>query len=161
MEDLRTKFLEAQTLFQSVNDSSLSSTDSKFQDDVKKCANMLMECRNLIKSESVFSKGEEEEDVNTEDLKYLLVEYYLACLQQKVVDDDRLRHISIATVMFSSYLERCHKMNLMTKENREVYLEVTTFFYHSRLCFLFIIADTLGTRRKMLLWMQKKNVREK
>lgn len=46
----------------------------------------LLRCANLVRSEGIFSNNERVEDINTEALRYFLIEYYLACLRQRVGD---------------------------------------------------------------------------
>ena len=120
MDELQPKFVEAQQLFQKIDDSSMASTDARFQDEVKRCISLMTECRALVKSQSVFSKGEEVEDVNTEDLKYLLVEYYMGQLELNLVDDVRSRHLTVANVLFASFLDKCDKMGIMNSEDRQL-----------------------------------------
>lgn len=54
------------------------------EEKVDKALCLLEECETLVRKESTFSKNEEVDDINTEDLKYLQIPFYLGRLLQKV-----------------------------------------------------------------------------
>lgn len=63
--------------------------------------------RNLIRQMSLFSNNESIEDVNTAEIRFLLVDYYLAVLvQQRRVTDRRLM-LQQAKELYIIFLQRC------------------------------------------------------
>lgn len=55
------------------------------EEKVDKAIGLLLECETLVRKENTFSKNEEVDDINTEDLKYLQISFYLGRLLQKVL----------------------------------------------------------------------------
>jgi len=68
---LRQLFHEAESLFQQIDSSSLSSSSPELQEMVKDCCVRFSSVSSLQESLSIFSKNEVLDDVNTADLKYV------------------------------------------------------------------------------------------
>ena len=122
--ELAPSFLAGQELFHEIISCSLCATEDDFQAMVARALATFQRCAELVRSLAVFSKGEEVDDVNTEDLKFLLIDYYSAMLHLKIVDRNRLGHINAAAALFARFLDRCEKMRIMCGEDRQVFLEV-------------------------------------
>ncbi|KAI8852013.1 TAP42-like family-domain-containing protein [Chytridium lagenaria] len=95
---LKDKFLKTQSLYQRIEDSELPSKDASFQSDVRTAIKHFEECTSMVRSLAIFSLNETVEDINTSDLSFLLIDYYLAELELKVIDDLRQEHLNKALI---------------------------------------------------------------
>lgn len=55
----------------------------------------------------VFSTNEKIEEINTPDIKYMLLPYYLGQLQLKMCSRERKEVVEIAEIYFKDFLQRC------------------------------------------------------
>ncbi|EFH57149.1 predicted protein [Arabidopsis lyrata subsp. lyrata] len=87
-------------------------------DVVKKGCEMFQKCEDMIRKLALFSSNETKEDISTNNLKYLLVPYYLAELTEKIIQDDRIPIVkaSYAKLKFFSF---CEAMELVPNEELE------------------------------------------
>ncbi|CAL9243315.1 unnamed protein product [Arabidopsis halleri] len=78
-------------LFEQARKFHLAASESSVdQDVVKKGCEMFQKCEDMIGKLALFSSNETKEDISTNNLKYLLVPYYLAELTEKIIQDDRI-----------------------------------------------------------------------
>ncbi|KAJ3101215.1 hypothetical protein HDU97_001566 [Phlyctochytrium planicorne] len=103
---LKEKFLNAQSLFQKIDESSLSSNDPSFQTDVQTALGILHDCDLMIRGLAMFSSNETLEDVNSAELSLMLVDYYIAELELRLVDSLRLEHLKKSLIHTENFLDR-------------------------------------------------------
>lgn len=60
----------------------------------------------------MFSKNESHEEIATENLKYLMLPYFIGQLTLKLCVVDRLSVVNIAEIYFKDYLKRCEEYEL-------------------------------------------------
>ncbi|KAM7267195.1 hypothetical protein ACFE04_009361 [Oxalis oulophora] len=106
------------------------------QDVVRKGCEILDKCEHMIDRIGLFSSNETKEDISTNNLKYLLVPFYLAELTEKlvpddddddddnqqtdnVVHDDRIRLLKFSQAKLKEFISFCEAMELVPKEELE------------------------------------------
>lgn len=67
---------------------------------MKKCKYLFEEATKLVSLTGVFSTNEGFEEIATEDLRYLLLPFFLAQLELKVCNDDRKHNVEIAEIYY-------------------------------------------------------------
>ena len=84
-------FIHAEALYHHVIEGTpLSScTNHHMGEHISEAIRCFLRCSSLVRSESIFSSNEAVADINTEDLQYLLIDYYIASLRQQVMGDTR------------------------------------------------------------------------
>ena len=78
--------------------------------------------KNWISTADIFSKNEEEEDVNTECLQYFLVDYYHAELHLKG-QENRRESLNFAEACFDDFLERLKMYRILSKAHEKMWKE--------------------------------------
>jgi len=71
----------------------------------------------LVEKEAIFSVNEELDDIGTEYIKYIVIPYYVGELHLKVVDSERLDHLTTALRYFNQFLVTCKRLKLVRKED--------------------------------------------
>lgn len=75
-------------------------------------------CIGLVESESLFSKNEEYDDLQTESLKYLSIKYYIAKLNGQVMNLlTRKSHLIVSRNYFNEFLDLCKQLNILHKDD--------------------------------------------
>ncbi|KAJ3330297.1 hypothetical protein HDU76_006014 [Blyttiomyces sp. JEL0837] len=129
-KSLREEFQDAQKLFLNLENSELSSTDPKYQassanfhfisrTDVAKAMELFERCARLVQSLSMFSSNEEVEDINTSDLRFLLVEFYLGELELKRTSRERLESLVKAKALFDKFLLAVETHGIITPTHKK------------------------------------------
>ena len=90
---LSRNFLRAQKLYGDVESSRLGGADAALQRQVGEALALCEVALKQVVGLSVFSSNEMVDDVNTGDLKYLLLPFYRGELLQRVVDQPRRREL--------------------------------------------------------------------
>nr|VDD21765.1 unnamed protein product [Brassica oleracea] len=79
-------------LFEQARKLHLKASDSRAdQDVVKEGCEMLHKCEDMVGKLGLFSSNETKQDISTNNLKYLLVPYYLAELTERIIQEDRMK----------------------------------------------------------------------
>lgn len=78
MTELNNNFEKAIELFNKID--SIKENDLEIDNII----NLLLQCEKDVIKEGIYSKNEEIDDINTEDLKYLQIPFYISQLLQKV-----------------------------------------------------------------------------
>eukprot|EP00732_Lithocolla_globosa_P003476 Lithocolla_globosa_v1_NODE_2813_length_1860_cov_31.424377.p1 type:complete len:320 gc:universal NODE_2813_length_1860_cov_31.424377:1781-822(-) len=114
------RFSQAQKLVRQIETHRGSSTEQ--QEMVSQALASLSICSLLVDSLNVFSINEEIEDINTSDLKYLLVQAYLGSLCMQVTDmDNRIENLNKARHHLMLFLTECELHGaLSSRDKREV-----------------------------------------
>lgn len=113
---LSTAFLRARGLYASINSSSLASNDPSLQGDLDRALRLLTRAQSLVRTEHIFSSNEKADDVNTEDLALVLIEFYLGALEQRRQVPralDRLVLLRNSQGHYAAFLDRCETLGLL------------------------------------------------
>ncbi|BAA97140.1 PP2A regulatory subunit [Arabidopsis thaliana] len=89
------------------------------QDVVKKGCEMFQKCEDMIGKLALFSSNETKEDISTNNLKYLLVPYYLAELTEKIIQEDRIQIVKASYAKLKEFFSFCEAMELVPDEELE------------------------------------------
>ncbi|CAH8279437.1 unnamed protein product [Arabidopsis lyrata] len=89
------------------------------QDVVKKGCEMFQKCEDMIGKLALFSSNETKEDISTNNLKYLLVPYYLADLTEKIIQEDRIQIVKASYAKLKEFFSFCEAMELVPDEELE------------------------------------------
>jgi len=111
---IRILFDDAVKLYEDIEQR--SSNDDSFQELVQKAMHTFLATARNVQSAAIFSKNEQLDDISTLDLSFLLIDYYLGQLQQKLVTE-RLKHLTDAKALFDSFLMTCERLKLVHKED--------------------------------------------
>jgi len=87
---------------------------------VKKSASFFTKALQKVKAERIYSSNEEVDDINTEDLRFCLCEYFLGELIQKMslpAANDRLEALRYAKARYRSFIETILHYNLLDKDD--------------------------------------------
>ncbi|KAI9363342.1 TAP42-like protein [Zopfochytrium polystomum] len=122
---LRSIFDEMQRRFQHLEDSDLSASDPKYQEEVSLAIIGCEQCAVLVRALSIFSSNELLEDINTTDLRFLLVDFYAGELQNRKVSDSRLSDLRKSKGHFENFLFTCYTHGILTEEDKK-YLDAET-----------------------------------
>lgn len=92
------------------------------QADIKKCIGLFEDSTRLVSLTGVFSSNESFQEITTEDLKFLLLPFFLAQLQLKLCTADRKHNVEIAEIYYKDFLKRCTDYGLCeaAMDNRQV-----------------------------------------
>jgi hypothetical protein len=87
-------------------------------DHVSDALHAFLRCAEMVRRDGVFSKDEIVEDINTEDLRYVLIEYYLASLQSRSTGPTtpavRARTLVEAKAGYEAFLERVVALGIIS-----------------------------------------------
>ncbi|TPX61178.1 hypothetical protein PhCBS80983_g01316 [Powellomyces hirtus] len=119
---LHGEFAHARTLYSALDDSPLASSHPTYQQQVLEALDTLARCASLVRQLGVFSRNETVEDVNTADLRYLLVDAYTAEIMTKRMDADRDATLTQAAKLYEAFLATCEHMEILSKEDK-LYLD--------------------------------------
>ena len=103
---------------------SLASLDPRsdfFRQSQQQVMHDLERCRSLISNLSIFSPNEELEDISTQNLQYLTVDYLLADLLLQSYGDSRIQSLQTSAHLFMSFLDRLDQYNVLSTADRKLY----------------------------------------
>jgi immunoglobulin-binding protein 1 len=92
-----------------------------FKDNLQFAIQNLEHCQKMIKDLSIFSPNEELEDISTQNLRYLTVDYLLAELLLKSYEKTRLASLQRSSRLLESFLERLDQYSTLSKADRKLY----------------------------------------
>ena len=116
---LSRNFLRAQKLYGDVESSRLGGADAALQRQVGEALALCEVALKQVVGLSVFSSNEMVDDVNTGDLKYLLLPFYRGELLQRVVDQPRRRELlGESLACLRGFLDDLERMEALTAEAR-------------------------------------------
>lgn len=78
---------------------------------------MLEDSTRLVSLAGVFSSNENYKELATEDIKFLLLPFFLAQLQLKLCNPDRKHNVEIAEIYYKDFLTRCKEYGLHEEES--------------------------------------------
>jgi hypothetical protein len=118
--ELKMEDMPLPSLFEQAHKIHYTATESSIdQDVVRKGCEILEKCEHMINKLGLFSANETKEDISTNNLKYLLVPFYLSELTEKVVQDDRIQTLKFSQAKLEEFISFCEAMELVPKEELE------------------------------------------
>ncbi|RIA84937.1 TAP42-like protein [Glomus cerebriforme] len=124
-KSLAGEFRVGQELYKRIENTKLASFDLSYQQDVKSAISYFINCVELVDKLSIFSANETVEDINTGDLRFLLVEAYLGDLTTKLNDKDRMQILNKAKLYFEQFLRNVELHEILKEEDRKFIEEQT------------------------------------
>ncbi|KAG5513871.1 hypothetical protein PMAC_000493 [Pneumocystis sp. 'macacae'] len=85
------------------------------------CISLYEKCHYLTRKLSLFSKNEEIDDINTSEIKFLLIDYYIAELLDRNVTSNRSSTIIKSKNLFISFLTLCDNYALLTNSDKALF----------------------------------------
>ncbi|KAL2258759.1 hypothetical protein VTK26DRAFT_7805 [Humicola hyalothermophila] len=131
---LKAAFAEAESKRLSLESSSFAPNSSEYSDAVSSAVKLYQDCLALISTLSLFSPNESLEDLSTSDLPYLLTNFHLAELTQKLPSSspaERKRILSAARDAYERYLHLLDSYSLLSPAHSkllEQYTDAPTTF---------------------------------
>lgn len=81
---------------------------------------MLEDSTRLVSLSGMFSKNESQEEISTNDLKYLLLPFFLAQASLKLCVTDRKNVVDVAKIYYEDFLQRCEEYGLCERSSTAV-----------------------------------------
>ncbi|KAL4968790.1 IGBP1/TAP42 family protein [Aspergillus stella-maris] len=97
------------------------SNSDAYRSDVNATIAKFEECQRLAAALSMFSSNELLEDISTNDLPYLTLDYHIAELLQRSYTTDREATLQRALGLYEKYLARLDDYELLNKSNKKLY----------------------------------------
>jgi hypothetical protein len=121
---LRTVFSEAESRRKQLDNIS-SSTSSAFQQNLATAINDYEESLRIAAQVSLFSPNETLDDINTGNLQFLLINYYLAELILKKTAADRKQSLLQARSHYERFLKLLDSYDMLSKSDTKIYERYT------------------------------------
>jgi len=121
---LRTAFSEAETQRKAI-ESSLATSGSPFQDNLLATIKTYEECLRIASQVSLFSPNETLEDVNSNELQYLLINFYLADLTLKRIGGDRKAILLQARDYYEHFLKLLDSYDILSRADAKLFEKFT------------------------------------
>ena len=130
-----------------------------FQDHLEAAVSGLVRCLKLVKELSVFSPNEELEDISTQNLQFLTVDYLLADLLLKSYDENRLASLRRTLQLLESFLDRLDHYSMLSPSDRKLYER----FQENRSNFSVLSTSNAEERRKVKVsrFQEEKQLKQK
>lgn len=122
---LRVLFSDAEALRKGFETSGLSPTSSEFQENLTSAIATYEECLKVASQVSLFSPNESLEDTNSGDLQYLLINYHLAELIQRITFGNRKANVLKARECYESFLKLLDQYDIFLKADSRMYEQYT------------------------------------
>ncbi|KAG5437473.1 hypothetical protein PCANB_000901 [Pneumocystis canis] len=85
------------------------------------CISLYEKCHYLTRKLYLFSINEEIDDINTSEIKFLLIDYYIAELLDKNATSNRSSTIISSKNLFISFLTLCENYGLLTDSDKKLF----------------------------------------
>ncbi|RKP03288.1 hypothetical protein CXG81DRAFT_2316, partial [Caulochytrium protostelioides] len=121
---LKTLYRRAVQTYTDLVDGDLASSDERYQSRLDRAVDDLLTCANRITLLGLFSTNESMEDVNTTDLQYFAVDFFLGALIALRATRDReasLQRLAACERRFLAFLERCDHYDQLDAATRGVF----------------------------------------
>ncbi|MCJ1312000.1 hypothetical protein MMC25_005674 [Agyrium rufum] len=132
-----------------------------YQDNLRRAISSFERCREVIDRASLFSENESADDIASNDLQYLAVEYWLGELvpRQKVAMSARKKLLAEAQDAYSRYLGRMDDYELLSKSDKKLQER----FLENRNGFSLLAGGDAMQRRetKIMRFKQEKELKQK
>lgn len=117
--------MQGEKAHKAIAETSLSSTDPELQGQISSALATFSKISKWIVANNVFSDNEIVDEINTTDLKYLLVPYYLGDLYLALGGvEGRLRRVKLAIESLTMFLEQCETATLLSDEDKKEFATV-------------------------------------
>ncbi|GLU21273.1 hypothetical protein SLE2022_374190 [Rubroshorea leprosula] len=117
MGEVKMEEIPLPALFEQARKIHLKATESGAdQELVRKGCEALEKCEDMINRLGLFSSNETKDDISTANLKYILVPYYLAELNEKLSGEDRIQILKTSQAKLKEFLLFCEVMELVPEE---------------------------------------------
>jgi len=123
-EDLHLELSHCRLLFEMISNSDRPGSELNY----KECLARLHGVYDAVRALGMFSRNECVDDVNTEDVGFVLVNYYIGILELKEVSSDdptgktRLRAVLRGKQHLEAFLEKCLELEMIDLEDRRSFL---------------------------------------
>lgn len=114
-----------------------------FKSLLQSCISSLKQCQDLIDRLALFSPNEELEDIATNNIQYLGVDYILAELAMKSYSTNRKSQLNEASELLENFLTRLDEYNLLTPPDTRMLQSYKADREHFRM-----VSDTVGLEAK-------------
>jgi len=118
---LRVEFLQGQKKYMELTNSNLNCSEPAFLSLLEEALRHFWRCKNLVQQLSIFSSNETVEDVNTTDLKYVLVPWYLGDLAGRLQGPKRMEHLKQSKALLQEFIDRCEKLELVGEDLHKIF----------------------------------------
>ncbi|KAI1624635.1 TAP42-like protein [Exophiala viscosa] len=137
----------------------LDPRSSAFKTTLQSIIDNFRRCQELIQQLSLFSKNEEVEDISTQDLQYLLVDYELAETKTRAYDSDRQSSLQESSRLLESFLSRLDQYGLLGASDRKLYER----FLEQRDSFRIVSSTNPEDKRKIKIarFQEEKSLKQK
>jgi hypothetical protein len=125
---LKVVFAEAESKRLALENTPFSPSSSEYLDTVSSAVKLYQDCLGLIAALSIFSPNESLEDLSTTDLPFLLTNYYLAELTQRLPSSshiERKRILSAARDAYERYLNILDSYGLLSSRCKKLFEQYT------------------------------------
>ncbi|CAN1798537.1 PP2A regulatory subunit TAP46 [Linum perenne] len=120
MGELKMEDVTLPTLFSQARKIHLTATESTAdQDAIRKGCEALEKCEEMVNTLGLFSANETKEDIGTNNLKYILVTFYLSELTEKISQGDRIQLLKSSQAKLKEFLSFCESMELVPEEEQQ------------------------------------------
>jgi hypothetical protein len=116
---LREVYNEARTKKDQLDD--LDPRSGTFKDTLSNILTDLETCHRLIQDLAIFSPNEDLEDLSTQSLQYLTVDYLIAELLQRSYDANRLAALKRISVLLDEFLTRLDQYSMLSVDDRKLF----------------------------------------
>uniref|UniRef100_A0A2M3Z9C3 Putative immunoglobulin-binding protein 1 n=1 Tax=Anopheles braziliensis TaxID=58242 RepID=A0A2M3Z9C3_9DIPT len=89
------------------------------QNEINKCMRAFEDATRLVSLVGMFSSNESIEEVPTENLRYLLLPYYLGRMSCQLQSQDRKEVVEVAEIYYKDFLKRCEQYGLFEKPDHD------------------------------------------
>ncbi|KAJ3281901.1 hypothetical protein HDU79_010394 [Rhizoclosmatium sp. JEL0117] len=139
---LSTRFEEAQRLFNSLEESELPCGCDEYQTKVSTALSLLSSCQSMVRELGIFSENEPIDEINTLDLRFLLIDYYSSVLSLKqqpqhapnlirsvaTKNQDRIAVLKSSLASFDSFLFALEMIDALADDEKLFVLDPNAAF---------------------------------
>ncbi|KAF2423593.1 phosphatase 2A-associated protein [Tothia fuscella] len=122
-KSLRELFNEAENLRSTLDSSTTPTNSTSFQENLASAISTYEECLRVANRISLFSPNETLEDINSSNLQYLLLNFHLAELEQRITGGDRRGHVEKRRGLYEKCLKLLDMYDLLGRADARLYEE--------------------------------------
>jgi immunoglobulin-binding protein 1 len=104
-----------------IRDTSLASGSPEFQGLVREALRLLLQCQVYVLRGEVFSANETLEEFSAERLRFVLVPFLLAEVEQLVQDDKRHAHILRSKTQLTQFMDQVERLGLLGEGDKKTW----------------------------------------
>lgn len=111
---------ESQTLYKQICDGSVAGDGG-----VSECLVLLTALQKRVAAEAIFSPNEEIDDINTEDMPLLLIDFWIGTLHMRApftTPGARVHSLDRAENILSQFMNVCDRLKVLEKDDRDAWL---------------------------------------